>query len=517
MITSIIGPQTYISGSTKTSSRDDQGRSADARVNRIVLSQASNGESTPSNATGSAMMGAPGEKDETRKIVPNGIYLGAFLKDGNPSQNMVDDFQQRTGQKLDIVTFFRSFQSGFRFPAELCKELSYGGSAAFIKLEPRSHIGDQDDFFSLERINSGAFDDNLRELAMGAADFNKPVFMSFAHEMNGTWYPWGGKPEEFVKAYKRVVDIFNSAGASNVTWVWNINNDGDDFRKYYPGDDYVDWIGVDGYSSDYNGNPSSASQLFERTVFDIRRSYNKPIMIGETAYDDLNGGTLEGKAEFLRSLPVFAEENDIKGLVIFDQSKIEQGKQRDWALNGLAGELAKSIRMFQRSFDTTVRTIRGTELNAAGPAKYEAMPPAATQVPLGPWKNLDSKTVKSYGPFRSATALVYGGNIILTSAVSTNDFGVFIVLRDEIEGEIKFASSGKMFSGEIPEMTIQFLSESQGIESLLSEAQFPLTDKNTAISFKVPKGTNKINIIHFGSAALKLQLTDVMIRDSVNK
>ena len=53
-----------------------------------------------------------------------------------------------------------------------------------------------------------------------------PIALSFGHEMNGNWYPWGTAQTtaaEFVAAWRHIHDVFARAGATNVIWVWNPN------------------------------------------------------------------------------------------------------------------------------------------------------------------------------------------------------------------------------------------------------------------------------------------------------
>jgi beta-mannanase len=101
------------------------------------------------------------------------------------------------------------------------------------------------------------------------------------------------KASNFVRAWRRVVDIFKAEGVTNVSWVWNMNTFppapadwgiDDDLGDYYPGDRYVDWISFDHY--DY-GNPADphhqvmnvSSWLDPITRFATR--HNKPVMIAE--------------------------------------------------------------------------------------------------------------------------------------------------------------------------------------------------------------------------------------------
>lgn len=81
-----------------------------------------------------------------------------------------------------------------------------------------------------------------------------PVAISFGHEMNGHWYPWGTKDTTaatFVKAWRHIHDLFQEEGATNVVWVWspNVVNPVPSVKlePYWPGDAYVDWVGIVGY------------------------------------------------------------------------------------------------------------------------------------------------------------------------------------------------------------------------------------------------------------------------------
>jgi len=98
----------------------------------------------------------------------------------------------------------------------------------------------------LEDINEGRYDKYIRDLAK-RAKFQKPqtILVRWGHEMELTGlYPWSqGDPEAYISAHRRVVNIFEELGADNVYWVWSPGgNNG--AEEYYPGDNYVDYIGV---------------------------------------------------------------------------------------------------------------------------------------------------------------------------------------------------------------------------------------------------------------------------------
>ena len=109
--------------------------------------------------------------------------------------------------------------------------------------------------FLMRDIAVGAHDGYIADIASEVAEWDGPIFIRFAQEMNGTWYPWGkhqNSPDEYVAAWRHVHQIFDEHGAGHVTWVWNASekNHPESLSLWYPGDDVVDWVAVDGYNWD---------------------------------------------------------------------------------------------------------------------------------------------------------------------------------------------------------------------------------------------------------------------------
>lgn len=69
------------------------------------------------------------------------------------------------------------------------------------------------------------------------------------HEMNGGWFWWGAKnPESFIRLWRQMFDYFTQAkGLDNLLWVYAPNH-GERTAAYYPGDQYVDLVGLDAYT-----------------------------------------------------------------------------------------------------------------------------------------------------------------------------------------------------------------------------------------------------------------------------
>jgi beta-mannanase len=157
------------------------------------------------------------------------------------------------------------------------------GSTPLITWEPwgpNYTVSSQD--FPLSAIAAGTFDAYVDSWAQGLRDYGQPVLLLFAHEMNGNWYPWGygvngNTPAQYAAAFRHVHDRFVLAGATNVKFVWGPDAwspSGIATTAFYPGDAYVDWMGIDVYN--WNSSWSSLAPL-------LRRSYGQLTALNATA------------------------------------------------------------------------------------------------------------------------------------------------------------------------------------------------------------------------------------------
>ncbi|MEX2238536.1 MAG: glycosyl hydrolase [Dehalococcoidia bacterium] len=109
---------------------------------------------------------------------------------------------------------------------------------------------------SLKSIPAGDWDAYISSWATGLKNYGKPVYLRIGHEMNIPHHPWsvgvnGNTGSDFIRAWRRVVRTFRDRGANNVKFIWapNIGWSGTTpFSECYPGNAYVDWIGLDGYN-----------------------------------------------------------------------------------------------------------------------------------------------------------------------------------------------------------------------------------------------------------------------------
>lgn len=287
--------------------------------------------------------GLANERTSTR-----GIALGVFTPGAPGDPSRLDDLAQCLGRMPAIVMWYQAWGNDYSaFNPRLLDEVAARGGAPMISWEPwnpAAGTADQPDF-SLSRIAAGRYDDYIDEWAIGLAAYAKPVFLRFAHEMNGTWYPWaatinGNTPDDYLTAWRHVRERFATAGAANVRWIWspNVEYDGSTpLTDLYPGDDLVDWIGVDGYNWGTTQSWSSWQPLedvFGPTYDTVRRLTGLPIMISETASGEQGGDKAAWIEDaFLNALP--NRFPAVRALVWFDENK-----ETDWRVDSSEGAAA---------------------------------------------------------------------------------------------------------------------------------------------------------------------------------
>ena len=100
----------------------------------------------------------------------------------------------------------------------------------------------------IQDITTGIYDDAIISFATQIQKLNKPIFLKFSNDSINKKYALFANlnytPEDFIAAWQHVHQLFDSVGADKVIWIWEpqIPNLASDF---FPGKNYVDWIGID--------------------------------------------------------------------------------------------------------------------------------------------------------------------------------------------------------------------------------------------------------------------------------
>jgi hypothetical protein len=257
----------------------------------------------------------PASKAATQRVAATPTQRAATTKPATPASGARLTLGIWAGQpwepwRLDGITsllgrspsLFLTYVGWDRpFTASDEEEIARRGASHVVTWEPNG--------YTLASIANGDHDAFIRDWASGAAAWGGRIYLRPMHEMNGDWYDWGrgvngNTPSDFIRAWRHMHDIFVQQGATNVKWVWSPNvTYGSQYplADLYPGNAYVDWLGLDGYNwglDPHLGHPTwqSFADIFGATYAEVTAlAPGKPLMIAETASTE-NGGN---KAEWI--------------------------------------------------------------------------------------------------------------------------------------------------------------------------------------------------------------------------
>lgn len=129
---------------------------------------------------------------------------------------------------------------------------------------------------------NGDYDAVIDQYAAWAKTVNRPIYLRIGYEFDGIHNELD--PDEYVAAYRRVVDRMRAAGVTNVAYVWHSYAStpygGHPVSAWYPGDDYVDWVGVSVFGHVYSGPSLGADG---EAVLAFARDHSKPVMAAESS------------------------------------------------------------------------------------------------------------------------------------------------------------------------------------------------------------------------------------------
>lgn len=155
-----------------------------------------------------------------------------------------------------------------------------------------------------EFVESDVYDDLVLQTARLIHSKEVPVLLRIGGELNGEWE--GLHPYVFPRAYRKFVELFRSVGVDHVAFVWCVEARGDEALeeydsagnpRWYPGDEWVDWLGLDVFAVQHFDERSAArtgrgrgaaETTITQTLLRMAREKKKPVLIGETTPMNMN-------------------------------------------------------------------------------------------------------------------------------------------------------------------------------------------------------------------------------------
>ena len=287
-----------------------------------------------------------------------------------------DEVSRQVGTATNMVGFFQGFDQDFNQNA-VQRAWANGRLPMMTWESVPAQTGNDEPYvegYTNADIVSGKFDAYLTAYAKALAANAQPLVIRFDHEMNGQWYNWSestkqqNDPGSYVAMWKHVWQVFQDNGANDYAiWNWSpsrIDKLGntkyqtlDYMANYYPGADYVDWVGMSGYYRDASEQPTFEN-TFGATLDQIRQiAPGKGIVLNEIGATETGGSVSDSqKSKWITSLfDALADpaNDDVIGFAYFSEvaTTIVDGKRttNDWRLNSRSDSLAAFAEGIRRS------------------------------------------------------------------------------------------------------------------------------------------------------------------------
>ena len=179
----------------------------------------------------------------------------------------------------------------------------------------------QDTDLMIYDVLDGKYDQFLHDYAADVASYGRPVLFRLCNEMNADWCTYCAletcrDTELFISFYRYVFSVFKAEGADNAIWVFNPNSRSfPDYKWnselcYYPGDEYVNVVGMTAYNTGtyYKGESwHTFDELYSELVKTYSIRYDRPLMIPEFACSGIGGDKAAWIDDMFAAMPRYGQ------------------------------------------------------------------------------------------------------------------------------------------------------------------------------------------------------------------
>ena len=245
-----------------------------------------------------------------------GIFEPTALRDGFGKLRQYEEYFE---YEFPVILDYTNFREAYRHPKQRLVNAYKYGKTVVLSLQTSVMT---DGSIEIYKILNGEYDLFLTDYAKSVADFGHPVLFRLGNEMNADWcsysaYSTSKDTTIFTEFYRYIYGIFERAGAdANTIWVWNPNGGSfPDFKwndelMYYPGDGYVDIVGMTKYNTGtYYSSVGERWKEFN-TLYDglyqrYANIYGQPLMITEFACASMGGNKEKWVSEMFEDIKKF--------------------------------------------------------------------------------------------------------------------------------------------------------------------------------------------------------------------
>lgn len=258
-----------------------------------------------------------------------------------PTDANVKAFIQLQGRKIDHLVHYVIWPATWASAKKYADVATNNGAIFFATWQPNGYTAPD--------IVGGKADAYIGRFAKDVKAYGKEVWLRPLHEANGgDWYTWAvgnssmaNTNESVAEAFRHIVKIFRDSGATNVKWVWTTNAENmttgnpTSFAGTYPGDDWCDYISIDGYNfgtfhtvanSGWASSWKTFTQVF-KPAYTALANINKPLFIAEFSSSELGGNKAQWYRDAFASISTTFPR--VFSLMIFSNNDANG----DWRIN----------------------------------------------------------------------------------------------------------------------------------------------------------------------------------------
>lgn len=228
------------------------------------------------------------EKLQSSDSVKWGIFADKMLTEG--INTIIPELEEKLDYQFPLVLYYLPY--GDEFPIDFMRKNYEKGKMVELTCQLSGYSNEKLFGFTPQlSVYRGLEDETIRNMARGAKEFGHPFLFRLNNEMNSDWTNYSGvtvlgDPDIYIEVWKRFYRIFQEEGVDNAIWVFNPNDrdyppaNWNHFMMYYPGDEYVQLIGVTGYNTGtyYKESKNETWREF-KVIYDRIQKRNQPYFL----------------------------------------------------------------------------------------------------------------------------------------------------------------------------------------------------------------------------------------------
>lgn len=235
----------------------------------------------------------------------NKLEWGIFENTAPTKMDFLNELEAKMDYDFKFLVKYQGFSSPDKAAIEELQTAYEQGKT--VELTLQTTYEEKSNFEGMYDILDGKYDSYFKEYANNLKDFNHPVLFRLNNEMNGDWceysaYHYSKDTDIFNEVWRYIHNIFEKEGVENVLWVWNPHDisfpkfNWNHYLNYYPGDEYVDIVGLTGYNNGtyYEGEVwRDFEEIYDPVYEEYSEIFEQPLMITEFSANSVGGDKIE--------------------------------------------------------------------------------------------------------------------------------------------------------------------------------------------------------------------------------